>query len=179
MKLLLYNNTKYLFIMASIQDLPQIHNKLAFASPELFTKSTAHLICSICYNISETPMSCADCCSNIICIDCLEQSYSHQRGAAKCPLCNTMQTKSKFKKNMTAVQAINLLPAFCKNIIDGCEFGIDTLESILNHEKRVCLFRKLDCMECKEIVVAKDYEEHRKTDCLMLCFMCSHKIKIS
>lgn len=134
------------------------------------TVNLENIRCVICHEIPLFPSECLSC-QNIFCKDCIN-AWKNVKNI--CPL----QCQGPFLYrpiHKTLKNTLMTLTFYCKNKEFGCE-TTDTLVNILLHEKKSCLFEKVNCpnKNCKMLIFKKIFEEHKK-ECLyqtITCLIC-------
>ena len=116
------------------------------------------LVCKKC-NIFPRPkteiMRCASC-ENILCGKCSGTKVI--KAGTKCPLCQQFSNFIKQNEIMELLSGLKSYP--CMNVKNGC------LEEIpangLNVHDQSCIYQKVPCPHCKEMVIFKDLGQHLK-----------------
>ena len=109
--------------------------------------------CSICLNILENPVQCANC-SNNFCEQCV-------KNIKRCPLCNV--EPFEYKLNIWLKRTISGWEFFCPN---GCGMKFRDRKE-LNKHTLICNFCEVKCSLCKyigseEVLWAHLIEKHKK-----------------
>ena len=145
-----------------------------FGSIESFEKyvSEESLMCHICLLVANTPYTSTVCCDMaVICKSCIEHYYQTRR--TKCPTCNKDEvTFDKFRLNRRAQKCINGLQAKC--ILD-CGFGTEdckTLETVLVHQEKMCIYKMTECEHCNQQIKANLVKQHFEESCISSCSLC-------
>ena len=118
------------------------------------------LICKKCYILPRPDtevMRCANC-TSILCSKCC--------GGTRCPLC---QTESKNPRCSTIIKDPELLVFLsglkthpCINLKNGCLEEIPSKLDILTAHDQSCIFQKVRCPVCEQVVIFKDLGQHLK-----------------
>jgi len=123
------------------------------------SSSSTSIQCVICHDIPLNPKECQNC-QNLFCDDCIN-TWLEIKEVCPC-FCSEEIFRSR-QAHKFIRDLISNLKVKCLNYDSGCR-EILRFESLLNHEKNHCLFRKVNCPKgfCKEEVFIKDVETHKE-----------------
>ena len=97
-------------------------------------------------------------CKNILCGKC--------GGGKKCPLCQHESKNPKFSTFIKETELMEVLSGLqthpCINVKNGCQEEIPaSLDELTTHDQS-CVFQKVQCPDCEEVVIFKDLGQHLK-----------------
>ena len=97
-------------------------------------------------------------CKNILCGKC--------GGGTKCPLCQHESKNPKFSTFIKETELMEVLSGLqthpCINVKNGCQEEIPaSLDELTGHDQS-CVFQKVQCPDCEEVVIFKDLGQHLK-----------------
>ncbi|XP_049517331.1 uncharacterized protein LOC125943040 [Dermacentor silvarum] len=101
-------------------------------------------------------------CSHFLCELCLRASV--QDGGCLCPLDREPFDEEECERIRLPARKANSLKAHCWNEAQGCEFT-DTMESLLHHYEKDCIFHAVECQRCEEKILQQNLPAHYLAGC--------------
>ena len=133
--------------------------KLDWEVPAAFRDKLVCKKCDILPRPGTEVMRCVSC-KNILCGKCC---------GTKCPLCRHESKNRRFSTFTKELELMEVLSGLkthpCINIKNGCHEEIPAkLDGLTTHD-RSCVFQKVPCPDCEELVIFKDLgQKHLKQD---------------
>lgn len=129
--------------------------------------------CAICLYILREPFL-VGCCGYRFCRSCIEP-IQNKRYGRRCPLCNQKNFSSLPDKQLERI--LNEKLVYCAHKYDGCDwFGrlseVDTHLNPPGKKRGGCLYRKVKCYHCGDLVYAINIGEHARGCRLVACTYC-------
>ncbi|KAL3187744.1 hypothetical protein MRX96_024767 [Rhipicephalus microplus] len=102
-------------------------------------------------------------CSHILCEQCVTGCVI-QDGGSVCPLDIQPFCEDECQRLKLPAKAKHNLKAYCWNEVNGCQF-VGTIEAVLQHFDRDCIFHALQCRRCERRILRTDIAAHYVAGC--------------
>ena len=123
--------------------------------------------CVICWMVPRDVHQ-ITCCGKMICHHCLER---HKRTSNNCPACRTRGSNTFSDKSRC--QEILSLRVYCYYKEHGCLWSGELRTLVRNHADG-CVFKLIECPECKEKVPDKGLGDHLASACVKRMYWCQY-----
>ncbi|KAH8031269.1 hypothetical protein HPB51_014481 [Rhipicephalus microplus] len=117
--------------------------------------------CCVCYVIPSTTVLLP--CSHVLCEHCVTGCAVQGHGSI-CPLDAQPFCEDECQKLKLPAKAKHNLKAHCWNEVNGCQF-VGTIEAVLQHFDRDCIFHALQCRRCERRILRTDIAAHYVAGC--------------
>ncbi|KAH7974887.1 hypothetical protein HPB49_020822 [Dermacentor silvarum] len=117
-------------------------------------------ICSLCGVFPRSKVVLP--CSHFLCELCLRASV--QDGGCLCPLDREPFGEEECETIRLPAKKANSLKAHWWNEAQGCGFT-DTVESVLRHYEKDCIFHAVECRHCEERILQRNLPAHCLSSC--------------
>ena len=103
-----------------------------------------------------------NCCGKVLCKCCL-MKWTNESNHSSCPVCRSENIRSKYFKDTRSDREIKRIRVFCNNEDSGCDWSGE-VRDMENHVEN-CLYRLLQCKDCKETFTKQKLETHFTDEC--------------
>ncbi|XP_037273633.2 uncharacterized protein LOC119165622 [Rhipicephalus microplus] len=117
--------------------------------------------CCVCHVIPCTMVLLP--CSHILCEQCVTGCVI-QDGGSVCPLDAQPFCEDERQKLKLPAKTKQNMKAHCWNEVNGCQF-VGTIEAVLQHFDRDCIFHALQCRRCERRILRTDIAAHYISGC--------------